>query len=415
MKTNGVWKPFILNVSVVILLFIMGIFIGVFVRNKHLIEGEILTRARAHFHNIVLTRRWNANHGGVFVEKREGVESNPYLENPDIETPDGKAYTKKNPALMTREISQLAEKDGYYSFHITSLNPLNPGNAPDEFEKEALRRFEKGETELARKEEEDGVLYFRYMAPLVTEKSCLECHAKQGYKVGDIRGGISVTFNISDVAKNIRINTYIIFVLAGLTLVILLGIIYMFISRLMVRLKAAQRRIEEMAIMDDLTKIHNRRYFFERLNEEFSRAKRYGTTLSCIMLDADFFKRINDTHGHLVGDAVLAKIASIVKDNCRITDTVARYGGEEFAMLLPESERIGALITAEKMRRLVETAEITSQDGARIKVTISLGVASFTAAFLREEEDVHHLVKLADDALYRAKANGRNRVEFFKS
>ncbi len=236
-KPERPWKPFTLNISLVILIFILGIFIGVFIRNKQLIENEIFSQAKSHFQNVVLTRRWNANYGGVFVEKTEGIESNPYLENPDITATDGKVYTKKNPALMTREISEYAKKDGTFQYHITSLLPLNPGNVPDEFEKTALNAFETGGKEFFVKETVNGEVYFRYMAPLITEKSCLKCHAKQGYKTGDIRGGISVKLNITEVENAIRTNTIVIFSLGAVTVLFIIGIIYIFILKLMKTLK----------------------------------------------------------------------------------------------------------------------------------------------------------------------------------
>jgi uncharacterized protein YneF (UPF0154 family) len=113
LKDERVWWRFLFRISLVILLFVTGIYMGLFISNKDLIENNILIRARSHFDNIVLMRRWNALYGGVFVEKKEGVESNPYLSHPDIETVDGKKYTKKNPALMTREISEIINRTGH--------------------------------------------------------------------------------------------------------------------------------------------------------------------------------------------------------------------------------------------------------------------------------------------------------------
>ena len=110
-KQQKMWKTFIINVSLVIVIFVLGMFLWIFSRNKNLINQQMLSRARAHFNSIVLTRRWNAGFGGVYVEKKEGIISNPYLENPDFEAQDGTIYTKKNPALMTREISELAVSD----------------------------------------------------------------------------------------------------------------------------------------------------------------------------------------------------------------------------------------------------------------------------------------------------------------
>ena len=173
-------------------------------------------------------------------------------------------------------------------------------------------------------------LFFRYMAPLKAETGCLSCHEIQGYKLGDIRGGISVTFDMTDVEKETKFHTYIIILLGGFTICLLLAILYSFTFQLMKKLKESLRIIEDMAVIDDLSKLFNRRYFFERLEEEYERSRRYQHPLSCLMIDLDFFKKINDTHGHQVGDQVIMKIADLLKENSRKTDTLARYGGEEF-------------------------------------------------------------------------------------
>ena len=196
MDTKRLWKKFIRRISLVITLFALGMFLGLFVKTKQLVNEEVLSRSQTHFRDIILTRHWNAQFNGVYVEKTEGVVSNPYLENPDITTVDGRIFTKKNPALMTREISEFAREDSLYSFHITSLKPLNPNNAPNEFEKEALLAFEQGKSEVYNKFRIYDKTYFRYMAPLPVEEACLQCHAKQGYQVGDIRGGISLIISL---------------------------------------------------------------------------------------------------------------------------------------------------------------------------------------------------------------------------
>jgi len=147
MKSPVLWKNYFMQITIAVLFCILGIFVGMSIRNKELIERVIYERAKAQFSSIVLTRRWNADYGGVYVEKKEGMQSNPYLVNPDIETKDGKIYTQKNPALMTREISENAKKEGTFQFHITSLKPLNPHNAADEFETRALPAFERGKME----------------------------------------------------------------------------------------------------------------------------------------------------------------------------------------------------------------------------------------------------------------------------
>ena len=156
--------------------------------------------ARNMFRMIVMTRAWNAEHGGVYAPVNEKLAPNPYLDHPrrDLQTTDGQRLTMINPAFMTRLIAELAQRQTGTTFHITSLKPIRPGNAPDEWERAALERFEGGDKERVEVVETavaEGppVRQLRYMAPLVTAKACLACHEKQGYKEGDIRGGISVT------------------------------------------------------------------------------------------------------------------------------------------------------------------------------------------------------------------------------
>ncbi len=405
---SNIWIRFIINLSLVIILFIMGVFIGTVIQNDKLIKQEILSRAQSHFNQIVLTRSWNASFGGVLVEKTKGMASNPYLENPDVRTCDGKIYTIKNPAIMTREISELAQKDGLFTFNITSTKPLNPKNIADTFEKGALMRFEKGEKEVYATSDINGNSFFRYMAPLNVEKSCMQCHEKQGYKIGDIRGGISVTFNINDV-KNTMDKQRIILILLGIsTASILVLIIYFMLTRLMVKLSDAYKRIEDQATHDELTGLFNRRRILEIFTEEFSRSQRYNTPLSCVMIDIDYFKPINDAFGHLAGDEVLRHLSDWMKINCRKSDFIGRFGGEEFLIIIPDEKESSANV-AEKIRAFIENRKVEFEPGKTVSMTVSIGVASMRGKN-KDIENSDMLLKQADDALYSAKRSGRNKV-----
>jgi signal transduction histidine kinase len=152
--------------------------------------------ARNLFNMVVLTRAWNAGHGGVYVPVSEKAPPNPYLVHPrrDLVSSDGQRLTMINPAYMTRQISELAQTKGGTVFHITSLKPIRPQNAPDAWEQEALLSFEQGKKEvITLLKDPAGLARLRFMAPLKVAPPCMVCHAVQGYKVGDVRGGISVT------------------------------------------------------------------------------------------------------------------------------------------------------------------------------------------------------------------------------
>jgi diguanylate cyclase (GGDEF)-like protein len=162
-----------------------------------------------------------------------------------------------------------------------------------------------------------------------------------------------------------------------------------------------------LSITDGLTALYNRRYFMERLAEEFDRTKRYKRTLSLILIDIDHFKKFNDANGHPEGDYLLRSFAEIMKKIARKSDVVARYGGEEFIIILPEADKETAKITAERLRSEVEKTDFKGGQTQPLgRVTISSGVASFQENTALFEE----LIKMADDAMYRAKEDGRNRV-----
>jgi two-component system cell cycle response regulator len=170
---------------------------------------------------------------------------------------------------------------------------------------------------------------------------------------------------------------------------------------------ADNARLEQLAHTDPLTQILNRRALTERITAEMERALRYDATLALLMIDLDHFKRVNDTYGHLVGDDVLRDVAQLLTETIRGNDIVARYGGEEFLVLLPETDDGGAESFAERIRVAIEAHDFNSAaEGSALKLTASIGVAVFPAARIESVED---LFARADAALYRAKADGRNR------
>lgn len=165
-------------------------------------------------------------------------------------------------------------------------------------------------------------------------------------------------------------------------------------------------RLEELAVTDPLTQIYNRRYFFDLAEKEFERAARHKRPLAVMIMDADHFKKINDTYGHAVGDQALLHLTSLCKENIRLGDVLARYGGEEFVLLLPETNLNQALHLAERLRSVVEQSPLV-YEGVTIPLTLSLGLnAQPGGAGPSLLEFMHQ----ADLALYRAKNGGRNQV-----
>jgi len=168
----------------------------------------------------------------------------------------------------------------------------------------------------------------------------------------------------------------------------------------------ALQTIRDMAIRDELTGVFNRRHLRDVLRLESMRTDRHGGAMSLCMLDIDFFKNVNEDYGHLAGDLVLKRVAEIAQAELRQTDVLCRYGGEEFAILLPQTPLAGARITAERIRLAAQDKPLVAA-GVSLRLTVSIGVAEKSA----RHANIDQLIKAADEALYHAKRNGRNRTE----
>jgi len=183
--------------------------------------------------------------------------------------------------------------------------------------------------------------------------------------------------------------------------------VHLKIKNLQDDLKRSNELLLELSNTDHLTGLFNRRYLMETLEKEVQRSVRKGGNLSLIILDIDHFKQVNDTYGHLQGDVVLQKVALQLQKELRSYDIASRYGGEEFVAVLPDATLAEAVFVAERVRSSVQTVKFSGALSP-LSITVSMGVASFPTANCSTVDD---FIKLADDALYRAKANGRNRVE----
>jgi diguanylate cyclase (GGDEF)-like protein/PAS domain S-box-containing protein len=167
------------------------------------------------------------------------------------------------------------------------------------------------------------------------------------------------------------------------------------------------RELLRLATTDTLTGLYNRGHFFERCEDERERARRYGHPLACLMVDLDHFKQINDDRGHAAGDAVLVAVAGTLRSLLRVVDIGGRIGGEEFAILLPQTDLAGAAAFAERLRHAIAELDVATGSG-RLRVTASIGAAAIAAD--ADDVSIEQALQRADQAMYRAKASGRNRV-----
>lgn len=361
-------------------------------------QNVYLEAGRKYFDMVVTMREWNAQTGGVYIPVSETVQPSEYLdvENRDLETTEGLHLTLVNPAFMTRLVAEVVKSENQVQFHITSLNPIRPKNAPYDWEATALNSFEAGEVEYVDWNEQNKA--FRYMAPLITSESCLKCHEQQGYAVGDIRGGISIEFPAEPPVLWPIITSHVGIGAFGLAIIFLSG----------QSLGSAFKEIARQSLVDGLTRIYNRRFFDQTLSREYLRARRNKTPLSVVMIDIDNFKEYNDTYGHQAGDDCLREVAKTLKAFTRRPgDIAARYGGEEFACILPDTYLDGAVTLADIIREGIEQMEIPHEKSEISQyVTISAGVWTYTG----EEISIQTILEKTDDALYKAKKSGRNIV-----
>jgi len=367
------------------------------------------------FDHIVSMRSWNASHGGVYVPITESTRPNSYLKTPyrDITRPDGQQFTLINPAFMTRQLSEIDHEKTGILFHLTSLNPIRPENKADQWETSSLQLFESGKKNINETSLINGKLFYRYMEPLFVKKACLQCHEQQGYKEGDIRGGISVSIPAKKVTKIIekRIESIVVIhIVIFSTGLVLIFVFQLARKKITKKLKQAKNQAH-LAYIDPLTSLPNRRQYEIFFKKEWRLAFRHEYPLSMIMIDIDNFKEYNDTLGHPEGDKCLKKVATILKKQLkRAEDLVARYGGEEFCVVAScDSKQINLL--AKNIRKSIEESQI-SHPTSKVSsvVTISLGVATL---FPDKKNRPKHLLQYADEALYLAKENGRNRVEIY--
>jgi len=202
-------------------------------------EDEMIIRnakqqARMLYKQILLTRQWVSDHKGLFVLKTSGVEANPFLDLPMVQDQNGKTYVMRNPAMVTRELSEYAARDGLGHFRVTSLKPVNPANKPDDFEKLCMVDFDLGHQEAVAVVTEPSGRVVRYIAPLNVDDSCLGCHARHGYAKGDIRGALSITIPIDWADQMIKKNNQSLIMIGIITIFLVTIALFLMFESLVV-------------------------------------------------------------------------------------------------------------------------------------------------------------------------------------
>lgn len=205
----------------------------IFLYRTSIVDNELIImqakqQARMLYNQILITRQWVSDHNGLFVIRTDSVDSNPFLALPSIWDEEGNEYVMRNPAMVTRELSEYSNRKGLGSFRVTSLKPVNPANVPDKYEEQCMIEFENGMAESIEIKDSPEGRVVRYLAPLDVKTSCLGCHARHGYCIGDIKGALSITIPIAWADKKMEENNrslfligFISFVLVSITLLIM--------------------------------------------------------------------------------------------------------------------------------------------------------------------------------------------------
>lgn len=400
-------RLYLVLISVVLTLMIIGIFAYLYHLTETAMDLRLKDQASSYTDLLNHTKAWNLALGGVYALKQENDPIPRYLESfgidPAIRSADGKIYTVKNHAIMLSEISRQSERSLGASFRLVALEPIDPRNSPDPLEQEALSAFSRGERTYSRLLADTSPQTYRMLTPLIADGSCSSCHP--GKKRGEVIGAISLTIPAADVIGQIRTTRTALVTGAAGILTALLTIVYILTWRLSNQLDAVNLKLHRQATTDELTGLMNRRKIMRRLEEEFSRSSRVGEPLSLIIFDIDHFKRINDSCGHQFGDMILTRVSELMQATVRDYDLVGRIGGEEFLVVTPSTSLEDALAIAERIRERIASERI-GNESRMVHVTISGGISTMN----QREESLEAMIRRADDALYRAKNGGRNRV-----
>jgi len=387
---------------------------------QHATINTATTAARSSLAKDIGFRNWASSHGGVYVPPTSNTPSNPYLNVPkrDVVTTDGMRLTLMNPAYVIREIQRDFSGSAHIKSQLTSLKLFNPINAPDEWEARALKSFDEGSKEALEVSEIEGKLYLRLMLPLPVTEACLKCHDKQGYKVGENRGGIGASVllepytEVQLVRGNHMSLSHGVIWLIGLSTAFL---VYRREKQVSAEREVTQENIRNWAYHDDLTQLPNRHLLKDRLQQAASISGRNGMSCAVLFIDLDHFKTLNETKGYEVGDTLLIQVAERLLCNAREADTVARLGADEFVVVLKTLDASISEATEQARVAAGKYQELLSQP-YQLKehihvLTPSIGIVVFKG----EQSNVENLLKFAEVAMHQAKTSGRNAIVFHDS
>lgn len=398
---------------------------------NHHAQSMASERAKNFYKAIFLARTWNSQYGPIYAPVTEQNPPNPYLHLPnrEITAPNGLELTMINHAYMVRQISEIAEKEKVY-FHVTSLKPLNPENMADPWEKTALESFEKGVPDKIEMVIGDDGPVFRYMAPMFVKATCLACHAQQGYKVGDVRGGVSVTLKANEILNDLE-NEKQFLILAHLITVsigIFLGFLFLSSARKHTlvlegitsaqqqdlqqqkeKLNETTRVMHDLVTRDTTTGIHTAEHFKNLSTLMWNNAINNNKPVALLLLEIDSFNDYTDNYGALEGDICLKEITGAITRKVQDKGSVvARFGAASFAVMLANTDASHAHDLAQKIHGDVLGLRIPHETSDVSKIVTITGVAiSIVPSHGLQLGD---FIKRAREALRKGREKGRNHI-----
>ena len=388
-------------------------------------------RAKNFYKAIFLAREWNSEHGPVYVPITENTQPNPYLllPNREITASNGLELTMINHAYMTRQISEIAKSENIH-FHVTSLKPLRPKNMADEWEKSALESFEKGipdRIELLMNEDKP---VFRYMAPIPTGITCLACHAQQGYKVGDIRGGVSVTLDANEILNDLEREKRFSMIahLFTVSVGIILGYLFLTAARKHTlvlegitsaqqqdlrqqkeKLNETTRAMHDLVTRDTTTGIHTAEHFKNLSSIMWNNAINQAKPISLLLLEIDSFGDYTDNYGALEGDICLKEITGAITRKVQEKGSItARFGASSFAIMIANMDASSAYDLAQMIHGDVLGLNIPHETSDVSKIVTITGVSSTVVP--HHGHQLGDFIKHARDALRLGRQKGRNHI-----
>ncbi len=379
-----------------------------------IVERVAALEVEALYQKLYAYRHWNARIGGIYVPVTAETPPNPYLTevtDRDVVTPSGKQLTLMNPAYMLRHILQATAGLANSRGSLTSLKPVNPANAPDPWERQALLEFEQGAGEVLAVRTLEGEDYLSLMRPLKIEEPCLKCHAGQGYRLGDVRGGLSASVALAPLRT--AGNSRLLLVLCGHLLVWGAGcrLIQRYTGYFKSHISRSQKLKEALnraSNFDKLTGLPNQLQFTDRLRWAISQAERRKELLGVLCLDLDHFKKINSAFGHGGGNLVLTEVARRLAGCLRQSDIVARLGGDSFTILMLNPGKVeDSAGLAGKIQTAINQPFLIGEH--EVYLTASIGIACYPM----DGTDPETILKHADTALQRAKHAGRDAYQIY--